>query len=171
MHSSKKKKLSIKLLLLGHLNRTALSKDETVLSLRLIARCSQLLNFLCSFGLKQLQPHAILKIDLSSSRHMRKRHIINERKPSIQHLHILGYTCYLTKDGENLDKMKEKGDPYILVGYSTQPCSLMIKALDYDNYGFIPQLQKFSPSTDTSVPLQQELELLFGPLYDEFFNA
>ncbi|GJR64884.1 retrovirus-related pol polyprotein from transposon TNT 1-94 [Tanacetum coccineum] len=25
-----------------------------------------------------------------------------------------------TKDGENLDKMKEKGDPYILVGYSTQ---------------------------------------------------
>ncbi|GKA37622.1 hypothetical protein Tco_0724187 [Tanacetum coccineum] len=26
----------------------------------------------------------------------------------------------LTRDGENLDKMKEKGDPYILVGYSTQ---------------------------------------------------
>ncbi|GJY70092.1 retrovirus-related pol polyprotein from transposon TNT 1-94 [Tanacetum coccineum] len=27
--------------------------------------------------------------------------------------------CY-TRDGENLDKMKEKGDPCILVGYSTQ---------------------------------------------------
>ncbi|GKB36339.1 retrovirus-related pol polyprotein from transposon TNT 1-94 [Tanacetum coccineum] len=37
------------------------------LSLRLLARCSQLLNFLCSFGLKQLQLHAILKTDLSSS--------------------------------------------------------------------------------------------------------
>ncbi|GJZ48204.1 retrovirus-related pol polyprotein from transposon TNT 1-94 [Tanacetum coccineum] len=49
-----------------------LSKDETVLSLRLLARCSQLLNFLCYFGLKQLQPHAILKTDLSSSQHMRK---------------------------------------------------------------------------------------------------
>ncbi|GJS34186.1 retrovirus-related pol polyprotein from transposon TNT 1-94 [Tanacetum coccineum] len=47
-------------------------------------------------------------------------HIINDRKPSIKHLHIFGYTCYLTRDGENLDKMKEKEDPYILVGYSTQ---------------------------------------------------
>ncbi|GJU03167.1 retrovirus-related pol polyprotein from transposon TNT 1-94, partial [Tanacetum coccineum] len=41
-------------------------------------------------------------------------HIINDRKPSIRHLHIFGCTCYLTKDGENLNKMKEKGDPCIL---------------------------------------------------------
>ncbi|GJV98069.1 retrovirus-related pol polyprotein from transposon TNT 1-94 [Tanacetum coccineum] len=47
-------------------------------------------------------------------------HIINDRKASIKHLHIFGCTCYLTRDGENLDKMKEKGDPCILVGYSTQ---------------------------------------------------
>ncbi|GJY21924.1 retrotransposon protein, putative, unclassified [Tanacetum coccineum] len=47
-------------------------------------------------------------------------HIINDRKPSIKHLHIFGCTCYLTRDGENLDKMKEKVDPCILVGYSTQ---------------------------------------------------
>ncbi|GKC52117.1 retrovirus-related pol polyprotein from transposon TNT 1-94, partial [Tanacetum coccineum] len=48
MHSSKKQELSIKLPLLEHLNRMALSKDKTVLSLRLLARCSQLLNFLCT---------------------------------------------------------------------------------------------------------------------------
>nr|GEV09815.1 retrovirus-related Pol polyprotein from transposon TNT 1-94 [Tanacetum cinerariifolium] len=47
-------------------------------------------------------------------------HIINDRKPSIKHLHIFGCTCYITKDGKNLDKMKEKRDPCILVGYSTQ---------------------------------------------------
>ncbi|GKA96310.1 retrovirus-related pol polyprotein from transposon TNT 1-94, partial [Tanacetum coccineum] len=47
-------------------------------------------------------------------------HIINDRKPSIKHLHIFGCTCYLTRDGENLYKMKEKGDPCILVGYSNQ---------------------------------------------------
>ncbi|GJW73452.1 retrovirus-related pol polyprotein from transposon TNT 1-94 [Tanacetum coccineum] len=47
-------------------------------------------------------------------------HIINDRKPSIKHLHIFGCTCYLTRDGENLDKIKEKGDPCILLGYSTQ---------------------------------------------------
>ncbi|GJV81376.1 retrovirus-related pol polyprotein from transposon TNT 1-94 [Tanacetum coccineum] len=58
-----------------HLNRTALSKDETALSLRLLERCFRLLNFLYSFGLKQLQPHAILKTDQSSSQLMRKWHI------------------------------------------------------------------------------------------------
>ncbi|GKF12721.1 retrovirus-related pol polyprotein from transposon TNT 1-94 [Tanacetum coccineum] len=47
-------------------------------------------------------------------------HIINDRKPSIKYLHIIGCTCYLPRDGENLDKIKEKGDPCILVGYSTQ---------------------------------------------------
>ncbi|GJW58810.1 retrovirus-related pol polyprotein from transposon TNT 1-94 [Tanacetum coccineum] len=47
-------------------------------------------------------------------------HIINDKKPSIKHLHIFGCTCYLTRDGANLDKMKEKGDSCILVGYSTQ---------------------------------------------------
>nr|GEU40180.1 hypothetical protein [Tanacetum cinerariifolium] len=41
-------------------------------------------------------------------------HIINDRKPSIKHRHIFGCICYLTRDGENLDKMKEKGDPCIL---------------------------------------------------------
>ncbi|GKA65564.1 retrovirus-related pol polyprotein from transposon TNT 1-94 [Tanacetum coccineum] len=36
-------------------------------------------------------------------------HIINGRKPSHKHLHIFGCTCYITRDGKNLDKMKEKG--------------------------------------------------------------
>nr|GEV87159.1 hypothetical protein [Tanacetum cinerariifolium] len=47
-------------------------------------------------------------------------HLINDRKPSIEHLYIFGCIRYLTRDGENLDKMKEKEDPCILVGYSTQ---------------------------------------------------
>ncbi|GKB78628.1 retrovirus-related pol polyprotein from transposon TNT 1-94, partial [Tanacetum coccineum] len=34
-----------------------------------------------------------------------------------------------------------------------------------------PQLQHLSPLPDTIVPSQQELDLLFGPLYDEFFNT
>nr|GFB38611.1 hypothetical protein [Tanacetum cinerariifolium] len=47
-------------------------------------------------------------------------HIINDRKPSIKHLYIFCCICYITRDGKNLDKMKEKGDQCILVGYSTQ---------------------------------------------------
>ncbi|GJZ31887.1 retrovirus-related pol polyprotein from transposon TNT 1-94 [Tanacetum coccineum] len=46
-------------------------------------------------------------------------HIINDRKPLINSS-IFGCTCYITRDGENLDKMKEKGDPCVMVGYSTQ---------------------------------------------------
>ncbi|GJU42023.1 hypothetical protein Tco_1194980 [Tanacetum coccineum] len=40
----------------------------------------------------------------------------------------------------------------------------------YDNPDPAPELQNVSPSADTTVPSQQELDLLFGPLYDEFFN-
>ncbi|GJR37247.1 retrovirus-related pol polyprotein from transposon TNT 1-94 [Tanacetum coccineum] len=136
-------------------------------------------------------------------------HIINDRKPSIKHLHIFGCTCYLTRDGENLDKMKEKGDSCILVGYSTQLKEYHIynqrtrlivesihlrfdkikeiletsvandtsglipqrqKASDYDNPDLVLELKNVSPSADTTVPSQQDLDLLFGPLYDEFFN-
>nr|GEW75497.1 integrase, catalytic region, zinc finger, CCHC-type, peptidase aspartic, catalytic [Tanacetum cinerariifolium] len=45
------------------------------------------------------------------------------------------------------------------------------KALDYDNSDPVPRVQNVSPLADTSVPSQQELDLLFGPLYDELFNA
>nr|GEY21966.1 retrovirus-related Pol polyprotein from transposon TNT 1-94 [Tanacetum cinerariifolium] len=77
-------------------------------------------------------------------------HIINDRKPSIKHLYIF--------DGENLDTMKEKGDQCIL-------------ASDYDNPDPVPQRQDVYSSADADVPSQQELDILFGPLYDEFFNT
>ncbi|GJT27578.1 retrovirus-related pol polyprotein from transposon TNT 1-94 [Tanacetum coccineum] len=47
-------------------------------------------------------------------------HIINARKPSVKFFHIFGSLCYIVRDGENIDKMKEKGDACIFVGYSTQ---------------------------------------------------
>ncbi|GJX46325.1 integrase, catalytic region, zinc finger, CCHC-type containing protein [Tanacetum coccineum] len=54
-------------------------------------------------------------------RHEKKPyHIINARKPSVKFFHIFGSLCYINRDGENLDKMKEKGDACIFVGYSTQ---------------------------------------------------
>nr|GFB50328.1 hypothetical protein [Tanacetum cinerariifolium] len=191
-------------------------------------------------------------------------HIINDRNPSIKHLHSFGCICYLTRDGENLDKMKEKGDLCILVGNSTQSKGYHVynkrtrlivesihirfeeikemletsvandtsgvvpqrqkasdydnsdlvpqlqnvsssanahvssqqeynllfemsktsvandtsslvpkrqKALDYDNSDLVPQLQNVSSLADAQIPSQQELDLLFGPLYDEFFTT
>nr|GFB77633.1 retrotransposon protein, putative, unclassified [Tanacetum cinerariifolium] len=45
------------------------------------------------------------------------------------------------------------------------------KASDYDNSNPVPQIQHVIPLADTTVLSQQELDLLFGPLYNEFFNA
>nr|GFC64668.1 hypothetical protein [Tanacetum cinerariifolium] len=47
-------------------------------------------------------------------------HIINDRKLSVKFFYIFSSICYIVRDGENLDKMKEKGDECIFVGYSTQ---------------------------------------------------
>ncbi|GJR01104.1 retrovirus-related pol polyprotein from transposon TNT 1-94 [Tanacetum coccineum] len=109
-------------------------------------------------------------------------HIINDRKPSIKHLHIFGCTCYLTRDGENLDKMKEKGDPCILVGYSTRfkgyrvynkRTRLIVESihLKFNEIKEMSETFVADDTSDTTVPSQQELDLLFGPLYDEFFTA
>nr|GEY11634.1 hypothetical protein [Tanacetum cinerariifolium] len=114
------------------------------------------------------------------------------------------------KVGENLDKMKEKRDQRILLGYSTQSkgyhvynkrTRLIVKSIhlrfdeikemseasvandtsglvpqrqkvyDYDNSDSVPQIKHVLPLSDTTVLSQQELNLLFVPLYDEFFNA
>nr|GFA06817.1 hypothetical protein [Tanacetum cinerariifolium] len=45
------------------------------------------------------------------------------------------------------------------------------KASDYENSDLVPQREDISSSADAHVPSQQELDLLFGHLYNEFFNA
>nr|GEW31558.1 hypothetical protein [Tanacetum cinerariifolium] len=42
------------------------------------------------------------------------------KKPSVKFFHIFGSICYIVRDGGNLDKMKEKGNECIFMGYSTQ---------------------------------------------------
>nr|GFA17607.1 retrovirus-related Pol polyprotein from transposon TNT 1-94 [Tanacetum cinerariifolium] len=46
-------------------------------------------------------------------------HIINDRKPSVKFFYIFGSLSYIVRDGENLNKIKEKGDACIFVVYST----------------------------------------------------
>ncbi|GKC59473.1 retrovirus-related pol polyprotein from transposon TNT 1-94, partial [Tanacetum coccineum] len=52
-----------------------------------------------------------------------------------------------------------------------KPLIKHLHALDYDNSDPVTKLPNVSPLADTIVLSQQELDLLFGPLYDEFFNA
>ncbi|GJR93350.1 hypothetical protein Tco_0265524 [Tanacetum coccineum] len=87
--------------------------------------------------------------------------------------------------------MKEKGDPCILVGYSTQSkgyrfynktTRLIVESI-HINFVEIKELTKanepsssklvpnISPSANTTASSLQELDLLFSSLYDEFFTA
>ncbi|GJU47266.1 retrovirus-related pol polyprotein from transposon TNT 1-94 [Tanacetum coccineum] len=83
-------------------------------------------------------------------------HIINARKPSVKFFHIFGSPCYIVRDGENLDKMKEKGDACIFVGYSTQSKAYrvfnkrtrMIVETIHVNFDELPQMASDHVSSD-----------------------
>nr|GEW07253.1 hypothetical protein [Tanacetum cinerariifolium] len=101
-------------------------------------------------------------------------HIIDDKKPLIKYLHIFCCTCYLTRDGENLDKIKEKRDPCILVGYSTQSkgycvynkrTKLIVKSIHLR----FDEIKEMSETCNSSITTR--VGSSFGPLYDEFFNA
>ncbi|GJU56748.1 retrovirus-related pol polyprotein from transposon TNT 1-94 [Tanacetum coccineum] len=83
-------------------------------------------------------------------------HIINAWKPSVKFFHIFGSLCYIVRDGENLDKMKEKGDACIFVGYSTQSKAYrvfnkrtrMIVETIHVNFDELPQMASDHVSSD-----------------------
>nr|GFB82041.1 retrovirus-related Pol polyprotein from transposon TNT 1-94 [Tanacetum cinerariifolium] len=81
-------------------------------------------------------------------------HIINNQKPSVKFFYIFGSLCYIVRDGENLDKMKEKGDECIFVGLSL---------------GI--QCQQDVPHVDKTVTTSNELDLLFSLMFDELLNG
>nr|GFB19861.1 hypothetical protein [Tanacetum cinerariifolium] len=108
-------------------------------------------------------------------------HIINDRKP----------------DGENLDKMKEKGDECIFVGYSTQSRAYrvfnkrtrVIMESIHVNFDELPQMVSAHNSSDPAPTCQtmasdqhssdpapecttsNELDLLFSLMFDELVNG
>nr|GEW94374.1 hypothetical protein [Tanacetum cinerariifolium] len=100
-------------------------------------------------------------------------HIVNDMKPLIKHLHIFGCTCYITRDGENLDKMKEKRDLCILVGYSTQSKGYrvynkrtrMIVEPIHIRFDEIKEVFETSVANDTSglVPQRQNTSDYYNP--------
>nr|GEV67222.1 integrase, catalytic region, zinc finger, CCHC-type, peptidase aspartic, catalytic [Tanacetum cinerariifolium] len=68
------------------------------------------------------------------------------------------------------DEIKEVSETSV-ANYTSGLVPQRQKTSDYENSDPIPQLQNVSSLADAHVPSQQELDLLFGPLHDEFFNA
>nr|GFA96875.1 integrase, catalytic region, zinc finger, CCHC-type, peptidase aspartic, catalytic [Tanacetum cinerariifolium] len=88
--------------------------------------------------------------------------IINDQKPSVKFFHIFGSVCYIVKDGENLDKMKEKGDECIFMGYSNQSIAYrvfnkrarVIMESIHVNFDELPQMASAHNSSDPAPSCQ-----------------
>nr|GEX59703.1 hypothetical protein [Tanacetum cinerariifolium] len=140
-----KKELSIKPRLLEHLNRMALSKDETVL------RDGE--------SLYKMKEKGDLCILVGYSTQSKGYCVYNKRtRLIVESIHI------------HFDEIKEVSETFV-ANDTSGLVPQRKKALDFDNSNLVPQLHNVSSSADAHVPSQQELDLLFGPLYDEFFNA
>nr|GEX34558.1 hypothetical protein [Tanacetum cinerariifolium] len=108
-------------------------------------------------------------------------HIINNRKPSVKFFRIFGSICYIVRDGENLDKMKEKGDECIFAGYSNQSRAYRVfnkrtrVIMESINVNF-DELPQMTSDQISSVPAPElttsnELDLLFSLMFDELLNG
>nr|GFB68013.1 hypothetical protein [Tanacetum cinerariifolium] len=97
-------------------------------------------------------------------------HIINDQKPLVKFFYIFGSIYYIVRDGENLDKMKEKGDECIFVGSDPAPeCQSM--TLNHDNLSPANQRQANVPQADRTVTTSNELDFLFSLMFDELLNG
>nr|GFA86308.1 retrovirus-related Pol polyprotein from transposon TNT 1-94 [Tanacetum cinerariifolium] len=89
-------------------------------------------------------------------------HIINDQKPSVKLFHIFCSVCYIVRDGENLDKLKEKGNECIFVGYSTQSRAYrvfnkrtrVIMESIHVNFDELPQMASDQNSSDPAPECQ-----------------
>nr|GEV99903.1 hypothetical protein [Tanacetum cinerariifolium] len=111
-------------------------------------------------------------------------HIINDRKPSVKFFYIFGSLCYIVRDGENLNKIKEKGDACIFVGCSTQSrvyrvfnkrTKVIVETI-HVNFDELPQMTSDHVSSDpgpqyTTVTTSNKLDLLFSPMFAELLNG
>ncbi|GJS33230.1 retrovirus-related pol polyprotein from transposon TNT 1-94 [Tanacetum coccineum] len=100
-------------------------------------------------------------------------HIINARKPLVKFFYIFGSLCYIVRDGVNLDKMKEKGDACIFIGFLTQSKAYrvfnkrtrIIVETIHVNFDELPQMASDHVSSDpgpqcsTTVLEQESLSL------------
>nr|GFA39696.1 integrase, catalytic region, zinc finger, CCHC-type, peptidase aspartic, catalytic [Tanacetum cinerariifolium] len=104
--------------------------------------------------------------------------VFNKRTRVImESIHVDFDELPLMTDGENLDKMKEKGDECIFVGYSTQSRAYRVfnkrTRVIMEAIHFKPAIQRQAnvPQADKTVTTSNELDFLFSLMFDELLNG
>nr|GEZ06657.1 retrovirus-related Pol polyprotein from transposon TNT 1-94 [Tanacetum cinerariifolium] len=85
--------------------------------------------------------------------------LIRGRKPNVQYFHVFGSLCYPTNDCDDLGKIKPKANIGIIISYSE---SSIGPGLNFSNF------QDSSEELNEIQP-QQDVDNLFGPLYEEYY--
>ncbi|GJS35023.1 retrovirus-related pol polyprotein from transposon TNT 1-94 [Tanacetum coccineum] len=105
-------------------------------------------------------------------------HIITPGNLQLSSSHLGSPLFIIVRDGENLDKMKEKGYACIFVGYSTQSKAYrvfnkrtrIIVETIHVNFDKLPQMASNHISSDPET-MSNELELLYSPMFSELLNG
>ncbi|GKB27320.1 retrovirus-related pol polyprotein from transposon TNT 1-94, partial [Tanacetum coccineum] len=87
--------------------------------------------------------------------------LVHDKKPDLSFLHIFGALCYPTNDSEDLGKLKAKAD----IGSGPNPNFLTPGPI---SSGLVPN---FAPAILYVPPTNKDLELLFQPVFDEYFKT
>ncbi|GKF47590.1 retrovirus-related pol polyprotein from transposon TNT 1-94, partial [Tanacetum coccineum] len=87
--------------------------------------------------------------------------LVHDKKPDLSFLCIFGALCYPTNDSEDLGKLKAKAN----IGSGPAPNLLTPGPI---SSGLVPTS---APAIPYVPPTNKELELLFQPMFDEYFET
>ncbi|GJV66526.1 retrovirus-related pol polyprotein from transposon TNT 1-94 [Tanacetum coccineum] len=96
--------------------------------------------------------------------------LVHDKKPDLTFLRVFGALCYPTNDSEDLGKLQAKADIGIFVGYAPNrkgPEPMSMTPGQFSS-GLIPNQVN---ATNYVLPTDKDLELLFQPMFDEYFEV
>ncbi|GKA62248.1 integrase, catalytic region, zinc finger, CCHC-type containing protein [Tanacetum coccineum] len=95
--------------------------------------------------------------------------LIHNKKPDLTFFWVFGALCYPTNDSENLGKLQPRADIGIFIGYAPSrkgPAPSLLTPGPISS-GLVPNP---APAIPYVPPINKELEMLFQPIFDEYFN-
>ncbi|GKB95103.1 retrovirus-related pol polyprotein from transposon TNT 1-94 [Tanacetum coccineum] len=95
--------------------------------------------------------------------------LVHNKKPDLIFFWVFGAFCYPTNDNEDLGKLQPTADIRIFVGYASSrkgPAPNLL-TLGHISSGLVPNP---APAIPYVPPINKELEMLFQPMFDEYFN-
>ncbi|GKB61802.1 integrase, catalytic region, zinc finger, CCHC-type containing protein [Tanacetum coccineum] len=95
--------------------------------------------------------------------------LVHNKKPDLTFFRVFGALCYPINDSENLGKLQLRADIGIFIGYAPSkkgPAPNLLTPRPISS-GLVPNP---APALPYVPPTNKELDMLFQPMFDEYFN-